>query len=47
MNTNELATKAVTGDNNAQIMWSALSTRDIIAMMQEDLKNGELPWGKN
>jgi len=47
MNTNELATKAVTGDKTAQVIWASLSTADILRMMKADLENGQLPWAKN
>jgi hypothetical protein len=38
MNVQELATKAITGDPMAQVMWSALSTRDILQMLRLEVE---------
>jgi len=38
MSIQEIATKAVTGDKVAQVVWSSLSTSDIIRAMKAELE---------
>jgi outer membrane cobalamin receptor len=45
MNINEIATQAVTGNKTAQVIWSSLSTREIIQAMIIEAEQAELHQG--